>query len=151
MPTAEHAAGLSTRKQQLITTVQSPMNLLKFMLDYDNIIRVSGLNLFIQRSAVNVHDKGTFSYWARKIMAATCLQWSPYETINWLLTFRNSRLAAVVTLQCVCLQNTTQTKLNIYIFKGRIYVTFGLEFNCHCCTIVYQIITQLIETLCKEI
>jgi len=54
VPTAEHAAGLSTRKQQLITTVQSPMNLLKFMLDYDNIIRVSGLNYLIQSSAVKV-------------------------------------------------------------------------------------------------
>ena len=90
MPTAEHAAGLSTRKQQLITTVQSPMNLLKFMLDYDNIIRVSGLNYLIQSSAVKVpwqrhmsHTSLTFSYWALKYKVATCLQWSPCDTINW--------------------------------------------------------------------
>jgi len=29
-------------------------------------------------------------------------------------------------------------------------VTFGLHVNCYWCTIVYQIITQLIETLCME-
>ena len=29
-------------------------------------------------------------------------------------------------------------------------MTFGLQVHCHCCTIVYQIITQLIETLCME-
>jgi len=29
-------------------------------------------------------------------------------------------------------------------------VTFGLQVNCHYCTIVYQIITKLIETFCME-
>jgi len=98
------------------------------------------------------HTTLTFSYWARKNMAATCLQWSPYDSINGLFTFCNILLAAVVTLQCICLQNTTQHKLQkyIYVYKRRKYVTFRLQVNCHCCTIVYQIITQLIETLCME-
>jgi len=34
--------------------------------------------------------------------------------------------------------------------KRRKLVTFGLQVNCHCCTIVYQIITQLIATPCTE-
>jgi len=54
VPTAEHAAGLSTRPQQLITTGKTPMYLLKFMMDFDNTIRVSGLNYLIQSSAVKV-------------------------------------------------------------------------------------------------
>jgi len=34
--------------------------------------------------------------------------------------------------------------------KRRKYLKYGLQVNCHCCTIVYQIITQLIETPSTE-
>jgi len=54
VPTAERAAELSTRPQQLITSVQAPMNLLKFMLDFDNTLRISEINLLIQRTALKV-------------------------------------------------------------------------------------------------
>ena len=36
------------------------------------------------------------------------------------------------------------------VTNRRKYVTFGLQVNCHCCTIVYQNITQLIETHSME-
>jgi len=129
-------------------TVQTPMNLLKFILNYDNTIRVSGLNLFIQRSAVKVpwqrhmsHTTIIFSYWARKNMVATCLQWSPYDTINWLLTFSNSLLVAVVTLHCVCLRKTTQHKLQEYIY---IYIKDGnmCVLDCKLIVMVYNCISN---------
>jgi len=50
VPTAELEAELSTRPQQLITSVQTPMYLLNFMLDFDNKLRISGISLLIQRS-----------------------------------------------------------------------------------------------------
>jgi len=34
--------------------------------------------------------------------------------------------------------------------KSRKYVMFGLQVNCHCCTVVYQNITQSVETHSKE-
>jgi len=59
----------------------------------------------------------SFCYWACKNMAAAYWQWSSDDTINRLLAFSNSLLAAVRTLQCVCLQSTTQHKLHVHIIK----------------------------------
>jgi hypothetical protein len=62
------------------------------------------------------HTTLSFYNWAPKNMAAAYSHWSPYNTINRLLPFRNSLLAAVGTLQCVCLQSTTQHKLHAHIY-----------------------------------
>jgi hypothetical protein len=54
MLTAKIEAELSTRPQHLVTTIQTPMYLLNFMLGYDNNTAGSGLHQLIQRSAVTV-------------------------------------------------------------------------------------------------